>query len=279
MRTNHLPSGVRESIEELRREGIRGATWMAAKGAEAYVVLAKHLRGKELKEGIRTLGRLLMETNFTMASLYNLVGFIPVSEVPSVVEERAREFLRLVEESKKEIGKIGSELVENGDVIITHSFSSVVLEIIRSAKRRRTSFKVVLTESAPDYEGLALARELSKIGIPYEIITDAQMGLFSKEATLAFVGADNITKDSFVINKAGTYSLALSCHDNSVPFYVATESFKFHPALESKDVKLFERPYTREGQRIRNVLFDITPWKYVRGIVTELGILVPPREI
>lgn len=82
-----------------------------------------------------------------------------------------------------------------------------------------------------------------------------------------------------VINKAGTYTLALACHDNDVPLYVAAESFKLHPKLSGGEVEIVERPYTRQGFRIRNRLFDVTPWKYIRGIITEFGILVPPKEV
>lgn len=224
----------------------------------------------------------LPKVNPTMASLYNLVRFIPVTDDPYLLKSRAEEFLKLIHEAKKEIGNIGSELIDNGDVVITHSFSSAVLEVFASAKMKGRSFRVILTESAPpDFEGLALANELSALGISYEVITDAQVGLFSKEATLALVGADNVTRDGAVINKAGTYPpLALACYDNSVPFYVAAESFKFHPELNSGDVELVERPYARNGHRVRNILFDVTPpWKYIRGIITELGILVPPKEI
>ncbi|RLF01359.1 MAG: translation initiation factor IF-2B subunit alpha, partial [Thermoprotei archaeon] len=111
------------------------------------------------------------------------------------------------------------------------------------------------------------------------VITDAQLGLFARKATLALVGADNVTRDGAAVNKAGTYLLALACHDNGVPFYVAAESFKLHPELSSGEVEIVERPYARQGYRVRNMLFDVTPWRYVRGIITEFGILVPPKEI
>jgi translation initiation factor eIF-2B subunit delta len=126
---------------------------------------------------------------------------------------------------------------------------------------------------------MALARELENLGIPFEAITDAQIGLFAEKATLALVGADNVTRDGAVVNKAGTYPLALSCHDNEVPLYVAAESFKLHPELTAEEVELVERPYVRQGYHVRNLLFDVTPWRYVRGVITEFGILVPPKEL
>ncbi|QDA31464.1 translation initiation factor IF-2B subunit alpha [Thermococcus indicus] len=274
-----LPPEVRSIIEEMRSERIRGASWLAKRGAEAYLVLSELLEGEELESALREMKREIPAVNRTMASLYNLARFIPITGDPDVVRTKAEEFIRLGEEAKREIGNIGSELIDENEVIITHSFSSAVLEIFKAAKRKGKHFKVILTESAPDYEGMALARELDSLGVPFEVITDAQIGLFAKKATLALVGADNVTRDGAVVNKAGTYLLALACHDNGVPFYVAAESFKLHPELASSEVEIVERPYARQGYRVRNLLFDVTPWRYVRGVITELGILIPPKEI
>ncbi len=274
-----IPAEVRSILEEMRSERIRGASWLAMKGAEAYITLAELLDGEELEKALRDMKTEVPAVNRTMASLYNLSRFIPVTGNPEVVKAKAEEFIRLAEEAKREIGNIGSELIDENEVVITHSFSSAVLEIFKAASRKGKRFKVILTESAPDYEGIALARELEKLGVPFEVITDAQLGLFAEKATLALVGADNVTRDGAVVNKAGTYLLALACHDNGVPFYTAAESFKLHPELTSEEVEIVERPYARQGYRVRNLLFDITPWRHIRGIITELGVLVPPKEI
>ncbi|ASJ09153.1 translation initiation factor IF-2B subunit alpha [Thermococcus siculi] len=274
-----LPPEVRSILEEMRAERIRGASWLAMKGAEAYLVLAETLEGEELESALREMRTEIPAVNRTMASLYNLSRFIPITDKPEIVRAKAEEFIRLAEEAKREIGNIGSELIDENEVIITHSFSSAVLEIFRTARKKGKHFRVILTESAPDYEGIALARELEKLGVPFEVITDAQIGLFAERATLALVGADNVTRDGAVVNKAGTYLLALACHDSGVPFYAAAESFKLHPELTAEEVELVERPYARQGYRVRNLLFDVTPWRYVRGVITEFGILVPPKEI
>ncbi|NJE03353.1 translation initiation factor IF-2B subunit alpha [Thermococcus sp. MV11] len=274
-----LPPEVRSLLEEMRAERIRGASWLARKGAEAYIVLSELLEGKELENALMEMRREIPAVNRTMASLYNLTRFIPITGDPDRVRTRAEEFIRLGEEAKREIGNIGSELIDENEVVITHSFSSAVLEIFKAAKKKGKRFRVILTESAPDYEGIALARELESLGIPFEVITDAQLGLFAGNATLALVGADSVTRDGAVVNKAGTYLLALACHEGGVPLYVAAESFKLHLELTSEEIEIMERPYARQGYRVRNFLFDVTPWRYVRGVITELGILVPPKEI
>jgi translation initiation factor eIF-2B subunit delta len=274
-----IPLEVKRILEEMRTERIRGASWLAKRGAEAYALLADLLRGEDLERALIEMREEIPAVNPTMASLFNLSRFIPVTGSPDLVRARAEEFLRLLEEARREIGNIGSELIDEGEVIITHSFSSAVLEILKTAREKGKRFRVILTESAPDYEGIALANELDSLGIPHEVITDAQVGLFAENSTLAIVGADNVTRDGAVLNKAGTYPLALACHDRGVPLYVAAESFKFHPELEAGGVEILERPYTRQGHRIRNLLFDVTPWRYIRGIITELGVFVPPKEI
>ncbi|GAB6102323.1 translation initiation factor IF-2 [Thermococcus atlanticus] len=274
-----LPQEVRSIIEEMKAERIMGASYLAKKGAEAYLKLAGILRGEKLLNAMKDLQKEIIMVNPTMASLYNLTRFIPLTSDPEFVKLKAEEFIRLGEEAKREIGNIGSELIDENEVVLTHSFSSAVLEIFRSAKMKGKHFRVILTESAPDYEGLALAGELERLEIPFEIITDAQIGIFAERATMAIVGADNITQDGAVINKAGTYPLALACHDRGIPFYVAAESFKIHPELKSEEVEIVERKFKRNHFLIRGYLFDVTPWKYVRGVITEFGILVPPKEI
>ncbi|NJE25300.1 translation initiation factor IF-2B subunit alpha [Thermococcus sp. MV5] len=274
-----LPKEVEEIIRRMEEERIQGASYLAEMGAKAYIKLTEIFEGDTLLEGIKELGTELINVNPTMASLYNLVRFIPLTKNPEFVKAKAEEFIRLNKEAKLEIGNIGSEIIDQNEIIITHSYSSAVLEIIKRAKEKGKTFKVILTESGPDYEGLALAKRLDELKIPFEVITDSQMGLFTKKATLALVGADNITRDGYVFNKAGTYLLALSCHDNSIPFYVAAESFKIHPEAKVDDVKIVERKFKRDHIIIRNYLFDATPWKYIRGIITELGVLVPPKEI
>lgn len=274
-----LPAEVRSIIEEMRAERIRGAGYLAMKGAEAYLLLSELLEGEELENALREMKREIPAVNRTMASLYNLARFIPITGNPEVVRAKAEEFIRLSEEARREIGNIGSELIDENEVVITHSFSSAVLGIFRAARRKGKHFHVILTESSPDYEGIALARELDSLGVPFKVITDAQLGLFAKNATLALVGADSVTRDGAAVNKAGTYLLALACHDIGVPFYVAAESFKLHPELSSDEIEIVERPYARQGYRVRNFLFDVTPWRYIRGIITEFGVLVPPKEI
>jgi len=97
------------------------------------------------------------------------------------------------------------------------------------------------------------------------------------------VGADSIAANGAVINKVGTSQIALAAHEARVLFFVAAESYKFHPGtLVGRLVKIEERPPKEvanpkrfPGVKIRNPVFDVTPPDYVDLIITERGIIPP----
>jgi len=108
--------------------------------------------------------------------------------------------------------------------VMTHSLSSTVLEVFRLLKS--DGLRAIITESRPLEEGRQLAERLSAWGVPATYITDAQMGLFIAQADAVLVGADSVLTDGAVVNKAGTYLLALAAKEREIPFYVCCESFK-----------------------------------------------------
>jgi len=93
---------------------------------------------------------------------------------------------------------------------------------------------------------------------------------------IVIVGTDAIRKQG-VINKIGTYFLALAAAEHDIPFYVAASHFKFD---KRKRVEIEERPTEEIYKRIKNVeirnpAFDMTPWKYITAVITENGIKKP----
>ena len=111
------------------------------------------------------------------------------------------------------------------------------------------------------------------------------MGLFVQHADVALVGADTIANDGSVINKAGTYLLALAARDKGIPFYVCCESFKYSQLaaaaipLEDHDPAELNAPRL-PNIKPHNIYFDITPaplisvWVTERGMYSEVGELV-----
>jgi methylthioribose-1-phosphate isomerase len=102
------------------------------------------------------------------------------------------------------------------------------------------------------------------------------------------VGADRIAGNGDVANKIGTYSVAVLAKENGVPFYVAAPISTLDLTLTSGDqIPIEERsskevtevygvPVAPVGIAVQNPAFDVTPNRYVAGIITEKGVAYPP---
>ncbi len=103
------------------------------------------------------------------------------------------------------------------------------------------------------------------------------MGAYISRAALVLVGADSIRPDGAVVNKIGTYALALAARDVGIPFYAACETLKiaassFPLAFEEMDPAEILADAI-PGVTMHNPYFDLTPARLVSGIVTERGRL------
>ncbi|PJF40497.1 MAG: S-methyl-5-thioribose-1-phosphate isomerase, partial [Phototrophicales bacterium] len=146
-------------------------------------------------------------------------------------------------------------------------------------------------ETRPRLQGSRLsAWELEQLGISYDIIPDTAAGYYMRknEIDIVLVGADRIAANGDVANKIGTYQIAVLAKENAIPFYSVAPTSTIDLSLATGDeIPIEERskdevlaPY---GNAIvpphfnaRNPAFDVTPNKYLSGIITENGIARPP---
>src|SRR5262249_14375896 len=165
------------------------------------------------------------------------------------------------------------------------------LGVIRGALEAGRAVRVLASETRPFFQGARLtAWELSRDGIPGEIITDNMGGPFLSRGAAAsvVVGADPTAANGDTANKIGTYSLAVLAKENSVPFYVAAPTTTVDLACpEGSAIPIEERSsgevLSLAGQLIapagvtaRYVAFDVTPARYITAIVTDQGICRTP---
>jgi methylthioribose-1-phosphate isomerase len=154
---------------------------------------------------------------------------------------------------------------------------------------------VWVEETRPRNQGSTLtAWELLGAGVPHTVIVDNVGGHLMQrgKVDMAIVGADRVTRTGDVANQIGTYLKALAAKDNNVPFYVALPSSTFDWSLKDG----FKIPIEeRDAYEVRNVKglcegkiktvlvppkkspaadyrFDVTPAKFVSGLITERGI-------
>ncbi len=197
------------------------------------------------------------------------------------------------------MGSNGAALVQDGATILHHCNTGALatvdygtaLGVIRAAFERGKRIHVLLDETRPRLQGSRLsAWELEQLGISYDIIPDTAAGYYmgKGEVDIILVGADRIAANGDFANKIGTYQLAILAKEHGIPFYTVAPTSTIDLSLSSgADIPIEERnpgevttpygnPIVPETFRARNPAFDVTPQRYLTGIVTENGIAKPP---
>ncbi len=210
------------------------------------------------------------------------------------------------------IGGHGGKLIRKGWNILTHCNAGALacvdhgtaLAPIRDAHKNKKSIHVFVDETRPRCQGARLtAWELAMEGIRHSLIADNAAGYFMQngDIDMVIVGADRIAANGDIANKIGTYEKAVLAKENGIPFYVAAPSSTIDFKCKSgKNIPIEERsedevlymfgkpdgPFTLgtvnvrvapKHTRARNPAFDVTPAKYIRGIITEKGIFRPSQ--
>lgn len=274
-------------IEKIRSDREHGASELARQCLSGIVDCARNTDIKDvttLRENLLQLARELQQARPAMAPITNLLErWQTAFEKPGAGqpdEARAQAVIcaqALIAESEQAVERAAAhaaDLIGSDKIIITHSLSSTVVRVFELLG---SCTKAIITESRPPAEGRRLAERLSALGIATDFITDQQMGLFVHRADVALVGADTIAVDGAVINKAGTYLLALAAQDRGIPLYVCSESFKCSKLgaadipLEQHDVSEFDPPEL-PNITAHNIYFDLTPAHLVTAWITETGM-------
>ena len=294
---------------------------MAVRGAPAIGVAAAYGAAFSLRSGtttpaaerFATARRLLAATRPTAVNLFwaldrierrfaAVAGGDPEAIEPALIAEAdavAAEDL----EACRRIGRFGAELLQGGGerAVLTHCNAGALatagygtaLGVIRGAIEAGKPVRVLASETRPFLQGARLtAWELSRDGIPVELITDGMAGHFLSRGGVeaVVVGADRIAANGDVANKIGTYSLGVLARENGVPFYVAAPTTTIDLACPDGSAIPIEERAPAEvlsfaghaiapaGVGARHVAFDVTPNRYVTAIITDRGICRPPYE-
>jgi methylthioribose-1-phosphate isomerase len=296
----------REVAEAIRQMKIRGAPLLGAATAFGLALTAQNSKSTTKEKLISELeqsARILKKTRPTAVNLFWGIDRIlnrakesneNVQTIVALVVAEAQKIADEDVDANRLIGKNGSELIHDGDVILTHCNAGALatvdygtaLGVIRAASEQGKKLRVMATETRPLLQGARLtAYELQKDGIPITLITDNMVGyvMYRKMVNEVIVGADRIVSDA-VINKIGTFTVAVLAKKHGIPFYVAAPKSTFDLARRSSDVIIEERNpdevthigsvrIAPEGVNALNPAFDVTPLDYVTAIVCESGIL------
>ncbi len=299
-------------IAAIKTMAIRGAPAVGVAGALALVLGARSIRTADPKEFRRRFSSIcgkVREARPTGANLgwaverlYTVVVEHPkatISELQELIFTEANAVLNEDIASNQQIGKWGREVVPKGARILTYCNAGALatadygtaVGVIRAAFQVDPTISVFSCETRPFLQGARLtAFELMRAEIPVTLLTDNAAGsLMSRDMIdVVVVGADRIAANGDTANKIGTYMVAVLSKTHDIPFYVAAPRSTIDPGLPDGSGIPIEQRDPREvthvcgkqiapvGVNALNPAFDVTPNKYISGIITEVGVLRKP---
>jgi ribose 1,5-bisphosphate isomerase len=286
---------IRDTAEKIRKLQVQGARNVAIAAVKAIQTQAQQTDAKTKNQFLAELKE--AQTTFAAAReteplMRNAVRWI-ITQAQTAETEKVADLTRLavsvadqlfkdLENSKEQIAEIGAKRIRDGSVVFTHCHSSTVTRLLAKAKADGKNFRVICTETRPAFQGRITAKELVDLGIETTFIVDSAARTFMGDVDLVIVGADAITSEGNVVNKVGSSGIAVLAHEARVPFYVVSELLKFDPATLHGECEKIEQRNPAEvwseapaKLTVRNPAFDVTPNRYIHGIVCEEGIIAP----
>tara|TARA_B100001105_G_scaffold55770_1_gene42390 strand:+ start:614 stop:1648 length:1035 start_codon:yes stop_codon:yes gene_type:complete len=297
--------------DAIRTLVVRGAPAIGISGAFGLALAVLQSNATEKKELIDYLEKaknILFETRPTAVNLvWGLEKIMQVANQASTVQEIKTNVVETAKKMAEEdikinmtMGKIGSELLDDNDTIMTHCNAGALatvgygtaLGVIRATKDNGKNIKVIATETRPVQQGSRLTVfELKHDGIDVSLIPDTAVGytMANHLVNKIIVGADRILRTGHVYNKIGTYQLAIMAKQHNLPFYVAAPLSTFDMKNNPEDVIIEQRNASEvtgigdkktapDGINVINPAFDMTPPELISGIITENGIAKPPYQ-
>lgn len=186
------------------------------------------------------------------------------------------------------LGRNMASLIENGATLMTQCYADADLGMtLRALRESGKTARFFSPETRPYLQGARLtASVIHEMGFDVTLITDNMPAytLQHKNIDIFTTAADVITFDGHVVNKVGTFQIALAAHDCGVPYYVTGTPDRTNPTVDT--VHIEERDPNEvlyamgvrtcmEGVRGYYPAFDITPPRLVKGVVTYKGIFAP----
>ncbi len=290
-----MSENVHLTAERIRKLEVQGARNVAIAAVKALQMLATQTSAQNKNQFLTDLKEaqaLLSTTRETEPLMRNAMRWLvtraqnvqtdKVIEIGKIVSTAADQFLADLDASRERTASIGAKRINDGSVVFTHCHSSTVTRMLAKARAEGKDFRVICNETRPAFQGRITARELVSLGIETTFIVDSAARTFMPDVDLVVVGADAITSEGNVVNKIGTGGLAVIASEARKPFYVVSELLKFDPETLGGACEKIEQRNPAEvwaeapkGLDVRNPAFDVTPNRYIHGLICEEGIISP----
>lgn len=186
------------------------------------------------------------------------------------------------------IGRNLAKIIPDNGSIMTQCFAGTVVgTMLRECKKMNKNIKIYCAETRPYYQGARLTASVAKdMGFDVTVISDNMPAytIKTKKIDLFTSASDVITMDGYIVNKVGTFQIALAAKYFNIPYYVTGTPDEKHKTIDSVTIEERDPKFVLEslGQKITMdgvngyyPAFDITPPDLCTGVVTDKGIFSP----
>ena len=292
---------VEQVVQDIKDIKIQWATNIAKAAFEIIISESKNQKFSSKEEYLAFVEKameILIAARPTEPMLFNGMDYITseikkissenVEKAEEVVINAAQFYLNLINETAERAVLNGLGIVHDGDNVLTHCHSSSAIKTLKLHKIKGIDFRVYNTETRPLYQWRKTSADLIAAGIDTTMVVDGVAPFLMDESSgtdlmmdCVVIGCDAIKLDGGVINKVGSYSVWLSALYANVPVYIAWNLLKVdvHDKIQIERRESHEVwEETPKGLKVLNFAFDKIPPKFIRGIITEFGI-IKPRDI
>ena len=292
---------IAQVVQDIKDIKIQGATNIAKSAFDILITESKNQTfdsSEEFLTFIESAMQMLISARPTEPMLFNGMDYIKsqiatckdnlCESIQKTVIESATYYLNLIKETAERAILNGLGIINDGDNVLTHCHSTSAVKTLALHKVKGLKFKVFNTETRPLYQGRKTAKDLIEEWIDVTMVVDGVAPFLMDEESgtdlmmdCVIIGCDAIKLDGGVINKVWSYAVGLSALYANVPVYIAGNLLK----VDVHDTIQIEQRHSHEVWEdapdkldFLNFAFDKIPPKFIRGIITEFGI-IKPREI
>jgi methylthioribose-1-phosphate isomerase len=298
----------RRVIEAIKMLRVRGAPAIGV--AAGYAAVLACAQARDIDELMRFLGE-IREARPTAVNLAWAIDQMKeiagenrnkgLEVIHGLMLKKAMQIHKEDQEMCERMGRNGAELIKDGMTILTHCNAGALatagigtaLAVIYAAARQGKKIRVYADETRPLLQGARLTTwELMQENIEVTLNTDNMAASLMQQGRIDCVitGADRVTRNFDVVNKIGTYGLAVLAKYHNIPFYVAIPWSTYDPDTPAgKDVVIETRSSEEvtnwggvqtapENVKVYSPAFDMTPHELVTAIITDTEVIYPNKK-
>lgn len=302
-RTEYVVCRSCEEVADAIRDMVTqsGGPWIAAK--MGMVLTAEQVKGlpraqavQEIERAAYLLTHVRPTTSQGMVQEVSAVKQVALEalERGEDIVEKTHAFVLATMEARynraREMAGYFVDILSDEPLIMTQCFAETLIAfILLVARERGKQISLLCPETRPYMQGARLTASVAAdMDIPVTVITDNMPAYVLSQGNVeaCIAAADVITMDGHVVNKIGTFQIALAADYFEVPFYIIGNPNPTNPTIDTVDIEERDPNEVLYAMGVRTAMegvsgyypaFDITPPDFIRGIVTSCGILSPYR--